>query len=126
MRKLNRDYKIRDGIIGIKQENYDICRFENLHLSQLEALIDQKFIDPSETQNNSPSVEEFRTFMSSNPVVTCHGYVVSIKRDDYRTSIEGLSVDKRYVTMQLLKDFAAFSNGADELELQNDLHSWWD
>ncbi len=126
MRDLNRDYKTRDNLLGINQEKYDIVHFDNVTADTLQQLIDNKFADPEETQNDSPTIQAFLEFMKQYPATLAHGYVVSINRGDYRTSIEGLYVPEEAVTPDLLKAFVTFSRNADELDVDTYLRSWWD
>ncbi len=64
--------------------------------------------------------------MEKYPVAKAHGYVVSPYRDDYRVTIEGLSVDRADVTPEVRNAFLDFSENADQLDTDGDLNSWWD
>jgi hypothetical protein len=64
--------------------------------------------------------------MKNHPKVTAHGYVVTHEREDYRTSIEGLSFDGK-VSKKLLLDFVHLCRQADEFVAdERRLYSWWD
>lgn len=127
--KLNRDYQTRDALIFNQQyNNYDIKYFKGLTHDTLAKLIELQFADPEDAQNAAPSIQEIYDFMKEHPSVTAHGYAVSIVRDDYRISIEGLecTLPEDEITKDLIRDFVEFCNGADELHTQPLLRSWWD
>jgi hypothetical protein len=102
MFEFNKDYKTRDQIMipYLKERynhdivNYDVLTFGRLPINVLQDLVDKKFIDPEEAQNDSPSVREFMEHMIKYPTLLAHGYIVSNKRKDYRISIEGLHIPK--------------------------------
>jgi len=65
----NKDYERRDDIIfGRFCENTDTKSFK-IGITQLNCLIDEKFIDPNETQNASPSVAEFKKWSDDNILI---------------------------------------------------------
>jgi hypothetical protein len=127
---LNRkQWKTRDKIIfgkDYKDEPYDVKSFKNLTLAQLEKLVDKDFVALDLTQNESPTIQEMMDFMKKHPGVTAHGYVVSHQREDYRTSLEGLSYNGTS-SKQMIAAFKKFCKNADELILNSEkLYSWWD
>lgn len=127
----NRDFSRRDAILGIEVDwnsnrTGGIARFSNLESGMLLKLFEEGFIDPNDKQNAAPTVRAFLEFMKQNPKVLAHGYAVSPKRDDYRVTIEGLTVPASDVTPQLEKRFIEFCKGTDELTLKGGLRSWWD
>jgi hypothetical protein len=125
---LNPDSTRRDEILGLKwnDEFGGISTFEGITLKQVETLLSENFIDPQNTQNESPTAEQFIDFMRKYPVAQAHGYAVSPTRDDYRVTIEGLYVPCADVTVQLLRDFVSLCRDADKLQISGDLYSWWD
>jgi len=126
--ELNKDSKARDLIIFDKlvEDNGDIIRFEGLTLEKLDRLLDQKFADPEETQNDSPSTKEIYDFMKEHPGFTAHGYVVSRKRNDYGISLEGVEYRGNYNKKVLLKFLDLFAY-ADELTTKDKyLRAWYD
>jgi hypothetical protein len=102
MFEFNKDWKERDRIMipylkeryNQKAINYDVLTFGGLPLEILQELLDKRFIDPEEKQNESPSVIQFKSMMTRYPTLLAHGYIVSPKRNDYRISIEGLHIPK--------------------------------
>lgn len=130
--KYNKDWETRDKLIfgeTDKSKYMGGCRsFSGLDYRTLCALLEEKFIDPQEAQNNSPTTEEIMSFMKAYPDFTAHGYVVSIDRDDYRITIEG--VDGRdyahsNAPKELLRDFFDLFRYADEFDIRN-LYCWYD
>ncbi len=115
----NRDVKRRDDLLGIRGEwadlknSHSVRDFDYIDVHILKELIDHKYIDPLDTQNESPSVEEIFVFMSKNPIVQAKGYAVSPFRKDYRVSIDTLYVPKRFVSRRFKQEFLSFCASAD-------------
>jgi hypothetical protein len=109
-------------------ECHNVVRFAQLSLPELEQLVDKKYIELHENQNNSPTTAEFLAFMRQFPATTAHGYVVSPERIDERVTLEGLEVKATDVTPVLLRAFVSLCNGADEFYCDDngDLYAWWD
>tara|TARA_Y100001949_G_scaffold134836_1_gene116354 strand:- start:301 stop:714 length:414 start_codon:yes stop_codon:yes gene_type:complete len=126
----NKDYKKRDQLLGIQTDWTDqsggLEYVEAISIDQLEKLLIERFIDPNEYQNESPTTRKFYEFMNSFPVATAHGYAISPERDDYRVTIEGLYVNESDVTSELKKKFRELCKDADEYYDQGELYSWWD
>lgn len=133
----NRDVKFRDSMFHWNErmdeiykrynpnyeENYDVRYFDQLDAETLEKLIDLGFADPKESQNEAPCIGEFLDWMRKNPDYKAHGYVVSIDRDDYRVSIEG--VDGCAKSPEALKSFVNMFHNADEFDVQDDYQRAW-
>jgi hypothetical protein len=127
--QLNRDQQTRDKIIGItgKTAPGGIASFKNLTLRKLEELIAGNFLNLDETQNSSPSIQEFYEFMKEYPCVRAHGYAVDKVRSDYRVSIEGLERYGNDISEKLQLDFMKLCRKADSLKCsRTQLYSWWD
>ncbi|TXK85127.1 hypothetical protein [Paenibacillus sp. N3.4] len=128
----NMNYENRDKLLGIsgewifKRGSGSIRRFDFIDVSILKQLIENKFIDPIESHNSSPSIEQIYGFMARFPHVMAKGYVTSPLRIDYRVSLDALFVPKKHITQQLKQDFIAFCVKADELETDEYLYAWWD
>jgi len=127
---LNKDFERRDIIItGEKKSNkYDTYSFQNMSLETLQKLFDESFIDPESSQNDSPTFESTLEFMKNHPRFTCHGYAVTIDRDDYRVSIEGVDLDAA-ATINELIDFVNEYRFADEFNIVGKgchCHCWFD
>lgn len=122
---------VRDQVVfgePYNEEKYSggIRHYKNLDISKLKELNEGGYLDLQMAQNFSPTVGEFFNFMTKYPQVTCHGYVVSPFRSDYRFSIEGLSCNKD-INEDLIKDFTELCEYADDFVVKDDeLFSWWD
>lgn len=131
---LNKDYKERDQIIfgreitwGSDADTFGgTLQFEDLTLTQLEKLRDNRFLELDDAQNNAPTISRFMLFMKEHKGVLAHGYAVSPTRDDYRVSIEGLEFCGECTTeMQLA--FSRLCRSADEIEITGEhLYCWYD
>ncbi|HTJ37619.1 MAG TPA: hypothetical protein VL738_30680 [Dactylosporangium sp.] len=126
----NKDAKLRDETIGagrgggIPGYTGGIATFEDLSAAELAWLIDERFIDPYETQNASPSAWEIFQFLCAHAGVRAAGYVVSIDRPDYRTSLEDISSPS--IDAALRKDAEPFCADADETTFDDRLECFWD
>jgi len=130
---MNRDVARRDALLGITGQHASggIIRYEELDGARLATLIDEGFADPECTQNESPTIAEFLSFLREYPEARVYGYAVSPERSDYRVSIEGATVDLGQVAPSraaaLRAAFARLGETADEKETYGDaLHCWWD
>lgn len=127
----NKDYVSRDKILKLnvdwqKDKTGGIKEFEEIDVKTFETLLVQKYIDPSDSQNESPTAKEFFQFMCKYPSIKAYGYAVSPKRNDYRVTIEGIYVLNKDITPNLKKDFMEFCKSADEISTDEGLSSWWD
>ncbi|MDF9839845.1 MULTISPECIES: hypothetical protein [unclassified Paenibacillus] len=128
----NRDVERRDDLLGIRGEwaalknSHSVRDFDYIDVHILKELIENKYIDPLDTQNESPSVEEMFLFMNKYPIIRAKGYAVSPFRKDYRVSIDTLFVPKRFVSRRFKQEFLSFCASADELTAKPRLHAWWD
>lgn len=123
----NKDEKRRCEILGINPTYgggyYGIHKMD---INQLNMLLDEKFIDPEECQNCSPSTMEFKEFMEAYPNVTAHGYIISPDRSDYRVTIEGLEYNG-HVTRKMMEEFTELFRHADDFTCnRNCLYCWYD
>jgi len=93
----------------------------------IELLIKKGYLKKSETQNESPTSEQFLRFMKRwrQYNILAHGYEVSKERDDCRITIEGLEFRHRIDEddEHFYDEWHNFNHGADEL---NANYSWWD
>ena len=143
-RPLNKDDRARQAIIrahgdicvplshkvaGEYIEDYDILHIVNLTCEGLEELLNRKFAEPEERQNECPSIDTIYDFLQSHPNFTAHGYIVTPKRDDYRVSLEG--VEGSGCTSQDVADFARLFHWADDFIVEPDesgqhCYCWFD
>ena len=130
--RYNPNYVRRDSLLQIDRNYWeandwdDILTIDCIPLEILEILIDEKFLNPDDRQNRSPSAIQFLEFMRAHPGTLAHGYAVSPYRDDYRVTIEGLFVDCDSIIGRTYQDFLEFCREADRLDIDGDLYSWWD
>ena len=127
---LNLDVATRDKIIfgEYEEKKYigGLRHFENLTLENLQKLVKENFACTEDKQNDCPTIGEVMEFMTKYPNYTAHGYVVSIKREAYRVSIEGVSKDGAAESAEELKDFKTLFSKADELVTGVQMYCWFD
>ncbi len=126
----NYDDKRRCELLGIKYPanwGYGGCiNFEGLNKKRFDLLLEENFIDPDDSQNESPTAKEFKDFMDRYPDVTAHGYAISPDRCDCRITIEGISYNGS-VSKEMMKDFIDMCRYADEFVCENNcLYCWYD
>ena len=125
MMELNKDVNRRDQIVFGEPYNKSdykfggIVRFREMDLETLDTLFKENFIDPNETQNDSPTTLEIFEFMKAHPDFTCHGYAVSPERDDYRISIEGVEYHGE-LNVDMMIDFLQMFRFADSLQIDRE------
>ena len=121
---------MRDEIIFGKYEprfyTGGIRRFENLNLEKLKKLVDLKFVDVEEYQNDSPTIREFIKFMEKYPDYSAMGYVVSIERSDYRFSLDGIEKKIGAASGTEKNEFKKLFGDADEFESNSEMYAWFD
>ena len=97
-------------------------------------LIKEGLIDPSERQNDGPSIEEFMEYVMDddhNGKYLLGGYAVSAKREDERVTIDTIKcIGSKELTKDMV-DFIERFHWADELNLRLDwdgvtVRAWWD
>lgn len=121
----NKDAARRDSMLGADGAGYGggIAAFDELDAAGLAWLLDEKFIDPHDRQNAAPSVWEIFRFLCAHPTVRAAGYVVDVKRPDYRTSIEAIYASE--IDADLRTDARAFCVDA-ETTFEGRLECFWD
>ncbi len=121
---------MRDEIIFGKYEprfyTGGIRRFENLNLEKLKKLVDLKFVDVEEYQNDSPTIREFIKFMEKYPDYTVMGYVVSIERSDYRVSLDGIEKIAPAESKAEENEFIELFRNADDFNINDEMYAWFD
>jgi hypothetical protein len=107
----------RPGYTGGTASFYDV------DAEILATLIEEKFIDPYERQNEAPAVWNIFRFLCTHPNVRAAGYVVSIDRPDYRTSIDDIYAPQ--IDAALRADAQQFCVDA-EATFEGQLECFWD
>jgi hypothetical protein len=131
-RALNQDHARRAALLGIAdaEDSGGIIRYDDLDLAGLTTLLDEGFIHPHAQQNDAPPTTAFFQFMTAWPEVRASGYAVSPRRPDYRTMIDGISVDFTAMppprAAALKAELEALAASATNTELDDDsAHLWW-
>jgi hypothetical protein len=128
---LNRDWRTRDKLLGIsvqwgKDDLGGTIHIDRIEATTIQQLIAGNFIDPQDRQNEGPSVARLLSFMLQHSGSYSFGYAVSPTRSDYRVSLEGVIVPKRYVTPRALKEAHELCKNADEASFRPEIYCWWD
>ncbi len=128
----NQDDKRRMAIINpdlIENDQFqsykDLMPFDSLTKEQLQKLIDQKFADPHDAQNDAPSNQEFLSFMTEHPDFVVDGYAVSPRREDYRVSITAIKHKDGRIDASDIAAFKNFVRNADEIDTITG-YAWFD
>lgn len=143
-KKLTKDERIeRDRIV---KENLDptygelqspksyecggIASFDGLKPEGMRILIQKGYARADETQNDSPSIEEFTAFCEKHPGFTMHGYLVSEAREDCRVSVEGVIGAPDALDAEGVREFVRYFRFADEFALGDNkdqpYYCWYD
>ena len=124
----NRTAAERDRIVRISDpaeyQRGGVAHFDGLDRVRLALLLQRRFIDPYERQNEAPNAWQIFQFMCSHPTVRAAGYVVSADRGDYRTSIEAIMSPT--IDAPLRADTRTFCTDTDGLELDASMECYWD
>lgn len=102
--------------------------FDQISVTQAKELLEKGYVDPNDTQNCSPTMQEFIGYCSAEPNKWyLHGYVISPERSDCRVTFEGIgSLVPLYPeeVIDFLKDFRY----ADELyaDVYSCAYCWYD
>lgn len=130
--KYNQDDQRRIEIInpdllenGQIQSYNDLLPFDSLTKEQLQKLIDEKFANPNEAQNDAPSNQEFLSFMNEHPDFVVEGYAVNKRREDYRVSITAIKHKDGRIEASDITAFKNFVRNADEIDTITG-YAWFD
>jgi len=133
--KFNTDIKQRDEILFGKYEPDEYRggtrNFWNVKQEVIIELFEKGFINPHDTQNKSPEMQELINFVKRRKGYTFEGYAVDIKRDDYRITLEGLKKTGGINDNERRKFFDKFvyteDHVANSYEVSKErLFAWWD
>jgi len=133
---LNKDYKVRDRMIfndEIRWRKGAIRRFDDLNLDMLRKLIKHNFISLEDKQNDAPTVFEFYNFITIYPQFLLGGYATDPYREDYRVSIDTISLKTTIkINSKLVREFERFfhlnRNESPDYFISEEklLYSFWD
>lgn len=125
----NMDIKTRDELIfgEYAPEKYGggVRDFNNMSVNLLKKLVDMRFADPDEAQNDSPTIQEFIDYMEDKNCYVVNGYVVTDNRGDYRVSVESIEKIGGFEDKEELIEFVDRFHNADEFDIKNG-YAWWD
>lgn len=130
MDDFNKDVKLRDEIIFGEYIPYvrgcgGIRSFDGMTVDTLKKLVELKFADPDERQNDSPKIREFIEFMENHKGYTVNGYAVALHREDYRVSVDAIQHTGKLEDGKELAQFATFCKNSDEFDPEEG-YAWWD
>jgi len=125
----NHDQATRDAMLGIcPNADYlgGVETIKGVKLDVVEQLIDQRFADPDEAQNNSPTISGFVDFMREHPRAVLNGYAVESRRFDYRVSFDCILLPDP--SEAEVAEFArCFAGSSDDFGVgEDDVWAWWD
>lgn len=128
---LNTDINTRDQLIF--GEDYDkskyyggIRLFENMTSDTMQKLLDQKFAQEDDAQNDMPCIKELMEYASNHKNVTFNGYAVTADRNDYRISVDVIRQDFENPKTEIL-DFTEHFRHADEFQINAESgYAWYD
>ena len=134
---LNLDYKLRDQIVFDKEIDWvkedksgGTVSFPQLSIQKLNELKDLNFLELSECTNESPTIEEFMTFLTkwdSTYKIYAHGYAVSPNRGDYRITIAGITAESisEDFSKEFRTEFVNLLRFADDFTLNDRVAFVW-
>ena len=135
LQEMNMDQELRDSKLwrplwAIKYggDKYmgGIMHFDNMDYDTLQWMVDNRFADPEERQNDGPTINRFLHYLKEHPNFRATGYVVDKGRSDYRLSVDAitatnLSDDDMQFFMEV------FARWSDEFEVSPEYaRAWWD
>lgn len=110
----------------IKAGDYDIFHYTHLSAENAETAIKNKWMDPKERQNESPTIARLVKFVKENPRFVLHGYVIVAERADARISVEGVIALDGAIPEKQYKAYVALCHRADEFDAESPMRAWWD
>jgi hypothetical protein len=131
LKELNKDHKLRDEIIFSKYQNFSDyqggCKNFIITLEQLEELVENNFIDLDSYQNYSPTAKQILNFMRKYPEYKALGYAISVEREDYRVTLEGVEKMSGAESLTEMQDFVNLFRSADDFIVSDDqMFAWFD
>ena len=130
----NRDYRSRDALLKSAEDFPPIsggmayvggaASFYGIDVETVAELLNDRYVDPYEYQNEAPTVWEIFKFMCRFPQVQASGYVISIDRPDYRTSIDDITVGTRKASQRT--EVLTFCANAETDMHDGGLECFWD
>ena len=102
--------------------------FRGIDSLQVKMLIAEGFMDPEETQNNSPTAKELLELMEKHLGYYANGYMVDRERSDCRVTLEAIGVRaEQNLPPSTVFEFLELCKHADDLSTEEKhLYAWWD
>lgn len=130
----NHDQELRDSKLvtpewvikhGFTEYLGGVRHFSQMDADTLQWMVDNKFADPQDKQNDAPTLGRFLTFLKQHPNFRAIGYVVDKSRGDYRLTVEG--AEGWGLSEQDIWDFTDLAYDADEFVVGADYaRAWYD
>jgi hypothetical protein len=118
-----------------------VAPFAGLTLEKIQTLISKGLLDPLDSYNLSPEVQDYIDFMEDHPGFTAHGYAYSPERfgkdwplgvdPNHSIALEGIEAKRKPkdppFDHDTIRDFVLRYRSADEFEWEPDhLYCWYD
>jgi hypothetical protein len=137
---MNKNQTQRDSILfedSVVPYGNGIARFQSANLKKIEELISLDFLSPVERQNKSPTTQEFikiakeitKKYPKLAKQIYFHGYVLDKSREDYKTTLEGMGIERgaQDITSDLKILLKTHFRDADALQFDNgEFFCWYD
>ncbi len=125
----NKDVETRDKLIFgyYDEEKYmgGARYFKSVSTETIKKLMELNYLDPNESQNDSPTAGEMIEFAERYGDYEFGGYVIALKRSDYRVNLTTISKSQpvdREEELAFIKRFRF----ADEFDVDGELYAWYD
>lgn len=109
-----------------------VRHFDGLSPVTVMELLNYDFIEEKENQNYSPTTAEFLELIEGHEdKASFIGYTVSVDREDYRTTLEGIELKIPDYDTDFIQLCVRSLRGADEFTFEHDedswyIRAWWD
>lgn len=137
---MNKNQTQRDSILfenSVVPYGNGIARFQSANLKKIEELISLDFLSPTERQNKSPTTQEFikiakeitKKYPKLAKQIYFHGYVLDKTREDYKTTLEGMGIERgaQDITPELKILLKTQFRDADAIQFDNgEFFCWYD
>lgn len=120
----NPDTRRRAKLLDLGDSHGGVRDFDDATVHDVATLLSERFLDPTDRQNEAPDAWTIFQFLCRHPTVLAGGYAVEKDRPDYRVSLDGIESERVYP--QLLTDAQVLCREADEPRFDGVLDCWWD
>lgn len=137
---MNKNQTQRDAILfedSVVPYGNGVARFQSANVKKIEELVSLGFLCASERQNKSPTTLEFikiakeitKKYPKMAKQIYFHGYVLDKSREDYKTTLEGMGIERgaQEITSELKILLKTHFRDADALQFDNgEFFCWYD